>query len=679
MNHRIASPVMDRGQSLKITRAWEAFLSGEPVPDEGLRHLVPASWQRSHLHQVDPKFTKAPVDPDQLTNARLAHSELIESAMPVLCETERLLHEAGVIVLLCSPSGLILESRGSRKILDLGLDANITPDGIWHEDVCGTNAVGTAITADRPIQLHGPEHFCEGIKRWTCAASLVKDPLDERLLGALDISYSEAQLDRHALPLVISAARRIEANLYGREMKRQHFLLESYLDRYAHRAHDGLLLLDRRDRLLRWNENAPLALARRGITLPLKRGAALDEGLAARGMIDDRCASTLPPWIAPDWVQPLTLDGHREGSVVIIPFRPAARPVAASGSTNITGHGVRDPRLAGHRSPGMRRALEQAGRVAALDIPVLIEGETGTGKELLAHEIHQCSARSGKPFVAVNCGAIPRELLASELFGHTEGAFTGSRRGGHAGKFEQAHGGTLFLDELGELPPDLQPYLLRVLECKDLVRLGSASSRPIDVRIIAATNRSLRTQMERGQFRDDLFYRFHVSLVLPPLRERREDMDRYIAHCLDELARRHGLDRSLSPRLIAALKRYSFPGNLREMHNLVEQMAVMSDRHELDMPDLPEPLRSQLDRPDPAQRLQVERPQSLRHAERQAILAALSAERGNRGRAARRLGISRTTLYRRLIEYDLIEVLTVETDAADSTMHLMPRGASAVQ
>lgn len=346
MNHRSTSPLMDRGQSLKITRAWEAFLSGEPVPDEGLRHLVLASWQRSHRHQVDPKLSKAPVDPDQLASARQEHRELIESAVPVLCETERLLHEAGVIVLLCSPSGLILESRGSRKILDLGCDANITPGGIWHENVCGTNAVGTAITADRPIQLHGPEHFCEGIKRWTCAASLVKDPLDARLLGALDISYSQTQLDLHALPLVISASRRLEANLYGREMKRQHFLLESYMDRYAHCAHDGLLLLDRRDRLLRWNENAPLALGRRGIILPLKRGAALDGDVATRGPNEDRRDPALPPWIAPDWVQPLILDGHRAGSVVVIPFRPAARPVAASGNTANTDHGDRDPRLA---------------------------------------------------------------------------------------------------------------------------------------------------------------------------------------------------------------------------------------------------------------------------------------------------------------------------------------------
>lgn len=679
MNHRSAAPPMDRDQSTKIMRAWEAFLSGEHVPDAGMRHLVLASWQRSHSHRVDPKLSKAPVDTDRLARARSAHSELIESAAPILCDTERHLHEAGVIVLLCSPSGQILELRGSRKILDLGLDANITPGGVWHEDVCGTNAVGTAITVDRPIQLHGPEHFCEGIKRWTCAASLIKDPVDGHLLGALDLSYNEARLDAHALPLVISAARRIEAHLYGREMKRQHFLLESYVDRYAHRLHDGLLLLDRRGRVLRWNENAPMALARRGITVALKRGAALEEGLVARGGIEDRCDAELPLWITPDWVHPLFLDGHRAGSVVIVPVQAAARLVAPSGNTTDRRHDVCDARLAGHRSLGMRRVLEQAERIAALEIPVLIEGETGTGKEVLARDIHQRSGRRGKPFVAVNCGAIPRELLASELFGHMEGAFTGARRGGHAGKFEQAHGGTLFLDELGELPLDLQPYLLRVIECKELVRLGSASSKSIDVRIIAATNRSLRTQMASGQFRDDLFYRFHVSIVLPPLRERGEDMDRYIAHSLEELARRHGLHRSLSPRLVSALKRHPFPGNLRELHNLVEQMAVMSDRSELDLSDLPEPLCSQLVRSDHVDGLPMERPQSLRHGERQAILKVLSAERGHRGRAAQRLGISRTTLYRRLIAYGVIDEPAADLDTADSARPSMPQAPRALQ
>lgn len=679
MNHRNASPTMDRDQSTRITRAWETLLSGEQVPDAGMRHLVLASWQRSHSQQVDPKLSKAPVDPDRLVRARSAHSELIESAAPILSDTERHLHEAGVIVLLCSPSGQILELRGSRKALDLGLDANITPGGIWHENVCGTNAVGTAIMVDQPIQLSGPEHFCEGIKRWTCAASLIKDPVDGQLLGALDLSYNDARLDVHALPLVISAAKRIEASLYGRELKRQHFLLESYLDCHARYPHDGLLLLDRRGRLLRWNEHAPVALAHRGITVALKRGTALEAGLVARGRIEDRGGPELPSWIRPDWVHPLVLDGHRAGSVVIVPVQQAASLLAPSRNSTDHGHGVGDARLAGHRSLGMRRAIEQAERVAALEIPVLIEGETGTGKEVLAREIHQRSHRRGKPFIAVNCGAIPRELLASELFGHVEGAFTGARRGGHAGKFEQAHGGTLFLDELGELPLDLQPYLLRAIECKELVRLGGASSKPIDVRIIAATNRSLRAQMACGQFRDDLFYRFHVSIVLPPLRERGEDMDRYIAHCLEELARRHGLHRSLSPRLVAALKRHAFPGNLRELHNLVEQMAVMSDRSELDLSDLPEPLFSQLGRSGPASIPSTEGPQSLRHGERQAILKALSAERGHRGRAARRLGISRTTLYRRLIEYGVIEEPAADLDTAESARPAMPQAPRALQ
>lgn len=679
MIRRHASPTMNRDQSAKVTRAWEAFLSGQHVPDAGMRHLVLASWQRSHLQQVDPKLSKAPVDTDRLFRARSAHSELIESAAPVLCDTERHLRDAGVIVLLCSPSGQILELHGSQKVVDLGLDANITPGGIWREDVCGTNAVGTAIMVDQPIQLSGPEHFCEGVKHWSCAASLIKDPIDGQLLGALDLSYNNARLDVHALPLVISAARRIEANLYGREMKRQHFLLESYVDRYAHRPHDGLLLLDHRGRLLRWNENAPLALARRGITLALKRGAALKEGLVARGRIEDRCDPELPSWITPDWVQPLFLDGHRAGSVVIVPVQQTARLVTPSANNSDHGHGVGDARLAGHRGLGMRRAIEQAERVAALEIPLLIEGETGTGKELLAREIHQRSGRRGKSFIAVNCGAIPRELLASELFGHMEGAFTGARRGGHAGKFEQAHGGTLFLDELGELPLDLQPYLLRAIECKEVVRLGSAGSKPIDVRIIAATNRSLRAQMACGQFRDDLFYRFHVSIVLPPLRERGEDMDRYIAHCLEELARRHGLHRSLSPRLVSALKRHSFPGNLREMHNLVEQMAIMSDRSELELSDLPEPLFSQLGQPDLVDGLPTEGPPSLRHGERQAILKALGAERGHRGRAAQRLGISRTTLYRRLIEYGVIEEPATDRDTAESARASLPQAPRALQ
>jgi transcriptional regulator with PAS, ATPase and Fis domain len=251
--------------------------------------------------------------------------------------------------------------------------------------------------------------------------------------------------------------------------------------------------------------------------------------------------------------------------------------------------------------------------------------------------------------VAVNCGAIPRELLASELFGHEEGAFTGARRGGAAGKFEQARGGTLFLDELGELPLDLQPYLLRVLEERAVTRLGGTAAQSVDVRIIAATNRNLLEQVRAGRFRDDLYYRFRLSISLPPLRERVADIDRYLDRALACTGSNYGCTKRLDQSLRELLRSYAYPGNLRELNNIIEYLVVMNDATLLTPAHLPALMA------DGAEQMgaQTGGPHGdLRRAEQRAIEQALSGSGGNRSEAARRLGISRATLYRRLQRYD---------------------------
>ena len=296
----------------------------------------------------------------------------------------------------------------------------------------------------------------------------------------------------------------------------------------------------------------------------------------------------------------------------------------------------------------MAAVVREARRMAPLDAPLLIEGETGTGKELFARAIHGEGASSpSDPFVAFNCGAVSKELVASELFGYVRGAFTGAATEGRLGRFELAHGGTLCLDEIGELPLDLQPYLLRVLEEGIVYRVGDSEPRHVDVRLIAMTNRNLRDEVAAGRFRQDLYYRISVTTVrIPPLRDRAGDTDLLVPHFNDLLARRHDLTpKRFEPAVMDALRRHSWPGNVRELRNVVESLLLMSDEETVTLADLPPDIV-----PAPAEPAAGHR---LDRLERQAIEATIAAHTGNLTSAARELGISRTTLYRKMEQYGL--------------------------
>jgi transcriptional regulator with GAF, ATPase, and Fis domain len=289
-------------------------------------------------------------------------------------------------------------------------------------------------------------------------------------------------------------------------------------------------------------------------------------------------------------------------------------------------------------------------RVASTDATVLILGETGTGKELIAHAIHNISARCGHPFVKLNCSAIPFDLLESELFGHEKGAFTGAIAQ-KIGRFEMADTGTLFLDEIGDIPPALQPKLLRVLQEKEFERLGSCKTHRIDVRLVAATHRNLTNMVARNQFRSDLYYRLNVfPIVLPPLRERHEDIALLVSHFVETFSRRIGKQISCIPKeTLDAFTSYSWPGNVRELQNLIERAVILSDNGVLANP-LP-PLDPNLVGADPTTVdfvvLPSEQEGTFRDSQRALILRALHASgwivAGPRGAAAR-LGLKRTTL-----------------------------------
>src|SRR6185436_8277775 len=302
-------------------------------------------------------------------------------------------------------------------------------------------------------------------------------------------------------------------------------------------------------------------------------------------------------------------------------------------------------------SPALERVLKQARSVAATSATVLLSGENGTGKEMLARAIHQESPRANGPFVAVSCAALPEALIESELFGHEKGAFTSATQS-HKGRFELADGGTLFLDEIGDLSAAVQVKLLRVLQEREFERVGGTKTLTVDIRLIAATNRDLQKEVGQGRFRQDLFFRLNVvPLVLPPLRERPDDIPILAAHFAAKAAQKYGQPTpELDPALVEVVLEYNWPGNVRELENLMERLVVLSSSSTLGLEFVPEKMLRVLPGTTPGDESTLEG--AVEAVKRRMIMSALQSE-GNKVAAAKKLGISRSYLHRLINEYDL--------------------------
>jgi transcriptional regulator of acetoin/glycerol metabolism len=457
----------------------------------------------------------------------------------------------------------------------------------------------------------------------------------------VDVTGPNNMMVLHAGPLVATLVNRIQSHILTQETAERCRLIEAFYEEAG--PGEAVILCDARGRVVKATRDVGAILARLGCGTPLPSPATIP-GLSA-DVIESPTLRGLPEWIKADWLTPLRADGRCIGVLVRMPVQaripapsraallaPAFRPIADA-------------------SPSLAPLLRQAEIFAGRKVPILLEGETGTGKEVLARAIHAASPMAAGPFMAINCAALPKEILASELFGYADGAFTGARRGGAKGKLEHAHGGTLFLDEIGDMPLELQPYLLRVLEEKTVWRLGENMPRRIDVRVVAATHRPLGEEVVEGRFRADLRYRLDVaSLVLPPLRDRAADIPHLTRVLLRQVAADSGRDLRLDDAVMRAFLRHRWPGNVRELRNVLERMALLAPHGVLQWQHLPPALLDGNGAADPAP---PAAPTTLKSAEQQMVLAALRHEGGNVSHAARALGISRATLYRRLSTYGI--------------------------
>ncbi|MCB1915837.1 MAG: sigma-54-dependent Fis family transcriptional regulator [Rhodocyclaceae bacterium] len=596
-------------------------------------HQIRSSWSRCADYGLAQEnvLARDPVDRVRLSERLEANSRLISYAQPIMEHLHDALDHASSMVLLADGAGLILRAVGDGSFVSRAQRVALMPGAHWGEHEMGTNAIGTAIHEACTVAVIGEEHYFERNRFLTCIATPIHAPTGGTL-GILDLSSDVRVSLPHARALLHSTAEMIE-----------HRLLESLDDGYLSlhfSPHaevlgsplEAIALFDENGRMLACNRNARLAL----------------------NLAD---SAGLPPFhecFTLDWRRLLTLAADparlevrcRQGRRLAararlrrppqMAIRRAASAPAHKGSDGFDGLDHGDPR--------MRRAVDRARRIANRNIPLLIQGETGSGKEWFARAFHLSGPRRDAPLVAVNCASIPSTLIEAELFGYAPGAFTGARSCGARGKIQEAHGGTLFLDEIGDMPLALQAVLLRVLETRSVVPLGASEEVPVDIGLVCASHRPLQQMVADGSFRADLLFRLNgLTVWLPPLRER-VDFEDLVRH----IVREESIARSVrvGPEALAVLRRQAWPGNLRQLRNLLRVALAMlaPDECELQPDHLPEECLESVS-PGTAG---MSATGDLRSAELRIVRECLARHAGNVSAAARELGITRTTLYRKL-------------------------------
>lgn len=632
-----------------LDRAWLRFVE-EGEAAVGLPPEIARSWHRAReAYGVDPTLRRPlrTLRPGELEE-RCRRDPAFRLAQPILEEFARRLGSIQHVLAYFDAAGWMLSIQGHQPAVDGVAEINFAPGACWSEESAGTNGPGTAIAEGKPVEVFASEHFVEAWQPWSCAGAPVFRPGDEAPIGLVDITGPWDAHHPQAIVIAKAIARAIEERLAVAASVRDEVI------RFAFRAARGrdepLLAVDEAGRILAANGSAASRIGLTAGRLPPDLRQEVERLVAADGAADGEIAWRDLRLVA----QPVLHQGCPVGAVLrAIPEVSASshRPRGSGRQAALASPALRwgfDQIL--FESEAMRRAVELA-RVAARNaLPVVLFGESGTGKELYAQAIHGGGQRAGGPFVAVNCGSIPAPLLEAELFGYEAGTFTGGRRDGNAGKFEEANGGTIFLDEVSELSPTGQTALLRVLQEREVVRLGGSTRRRLDVRVVAATNKELKVEVAERRFRQDLFYRLDVlSIPIPPLRQRVEDIPGLAQAFLEQAEAevgRSGL--AFTDEAIAALQAFPWPGNVRQLRNVVLRAAATAPRQEIGALDLPAELLSQ-----PASQAAPARADLSRDADKLALSLLLGRCEWNVARAAAELGVSRMTLYRRMQRHGL--------------------------
>ncbi|PKO87991.1 MAG: sigma-54-dependent Fis family transcriptional regulator [Betaproteobacteria bacterium HGW-Betaproteobacteria-12] len=642
----------------RLQEARRLFFDRGELPEGLIDPMILRSWERCRRFGLN-EFHAIPgvesLDRVALKTEQNRNRYLLLQLRPIMEHVYEQIRESGSMVVLADANGLLLETVGDPDFVDRADRIALSAGASWDENQRGTNAIGTALSEERPVEVLGGEHFLEHNNFLTCCASPIFGP-DGALIGVLDISGDYRATQRHTLGLVRLSTALAESRLF--ESAHAADIIACFHGRpdYLGSPKEGLAAVTPDGQVLAINGNGLEILGIRRVDAVRRDFSMVFESSLATLM--DR--------------QRLNPQGHSEininGRAISLQFRgrlpppvaagrvfdepPAPRPLrrSESGCTpalTLDTLNTGDPRL--------QAAIDRARRILGRDIPILIQGESGAGKEMFAKGFHNSGPRHDGPFVALNCASIPETLIESELFGYQGGAFTGARKEGAPGKIQQAHGGTLFLDEIGDMPLNLQARLLRVLQERSVTPLGSTRAIQVDISLVCATHRKLREEVARGSFREDLYYRLNgMSVTLPALRERNDIRQLVAKIAAGEVCERGPV--RFSEGAMQAIERYDWPGNIRQLFNVIRvAIALLDDGENLICEaHLPEEL---FEAPLPP--TACAGPQwaaappdhpagSLEEIGRQVAQRALEAANGNVSAAARQLGISRNTLYRKL-------------------------------
>lgn len=644
---------MDNYNSERKKR-WMKFID-ENIIDSSVNPIIADSWKRCKKYGVDPFGGIGPkILRVKFEDILKENKELLDVARPIMANLHEIVIGTHFALVLTDKYGHIIETIGNNIVRDRANRIRFNLGSIWSEKAVGTNAIGTALEIDQPIQIIGEEHYCVSHHPWTCSAAPIHDEKGN-VIGCLNMSGDSTQAHSHTLGIVVAATYTIEKQM---ALLRSHKLIETIFESTT----DGMIVVDKNYGIKRVNERAIkiLGIMKKDIYKLDARDIFKDINFLfdmdfynkrksayftdCNAYVDGKriaCSANIVPMITNDEIVGFTIV-FKETKYLHKAVNKVAGNMATYTFKNIISEDEK-----------MKQLINAAKRIARTNSCILIEGESGTGKELFAHAIHNHSNRAKGPFVAINCASLPRDLIESELFGYEKGAFTGALKEGKPGKFELANGGTIFLDEIGELPLELQAKLLRVLDNISIRRIGGNYEKKLDVRIIAATNRDLLKEMKNKNFREDLYYRLNVfKLEIPPLRERKGDIKLCANHFLNNFNRQnHQTTKALSDGFIRCLENYKWIGNVRELQNIIERAYYLCEDSIITEEHLPQYISLYMD--DYTEK-EVDIPiVPIENVEKNNIINMLLKCEKNVIQAGKNLNMSKSTIYRKIKKYNI--------------------------
>ncbi len=647
----------------QLLEARQLFFDRGDRPEGLVEPIILRSWERCQrfgLTENCEVLTADFLDRTALKTEQNRQRLLLNHGRAIMEHVFEQIRESGSMVILADANGLVLDTVGDPDFVDRADRVALTAGASWDENQRGTNAIGTALVEEAPTEILGAEHFLSHNNFLTCCACPIFGP-DGQLVGVLDISGDYRSYQSHTLGLVRMSSKFVERRLFEAEHARD--ILVCFHERadFIGSPTEGVAAVSPDGQIIAINQNALKLLAIRRVDAVRRDFSMVFENNLAN--LIDQSRRT------PFGIHEIKV-GKRSFYLQIrgqLPAQAVSGYVYETPPETISVRPVRPPPMVeplpelnldtlNAGDPKLQLAIARARRIIGRDIPILIQGESGAGKEIFAKAFHNSGPRHSAPFVALNCAAIPATLIESELFGYQGGAFTGARKEGAAGKIQQAHGGTLFLDEIGDMPLNLQARLLRVLQERSVTPLGSCKAVHVDISLVCATHRKLRDEVALGTFREDLYYRLNgLCVTLPALRERSDIRALATALALDE-ARKNGRVEKIqfSSNAMQSIEAYAWPGNIRQLNNVIRvAIALMDDDESLITEShLPEEL---FETPIPprmqeaaSMAINTSGNGSLEEIGRQAAQNALEVAGGNISAAARLLGVSRNTLYRKL-------------------------------